>query len=204
MYTEAEKDKFFRRITEFHTKDAPGLEIGVEMVDCALDLLGKVHDKILAVVETSACLVDVVQIMVGCTTGNKYLQALTNLGRFAVTLYDRKDGRGVRVSVDLSKINKEKTPEIHNFFNRKRAIEVETNMELRKASGALIKKEFKTIGRELFRTEKVNVKTFGKPPILPAQVCNKCEESFLAKNKTDEMCEFCTGTAEYYIPIKDS
>ncbi|MBF0410813.1 MAG: formylmethanofuran dehydrogenase subunit E family protein [Candidatus Riflebacteria bacterium] len=198
MYSEIEKKKFADECARFHTKDAPGLVIGVEMIDFALDIFGKPEDKILAVVETAVCLPDVIQTMLGCTLGNRNIKVIPSLGRYAVTIYDRKNGRGVRVAIDLSKIDKDETPEIFKFFHRTRDPEVETNMEKRKISGSIILSEFYKVGRKILKTENVNVKIFGKPEIPRAATCQVCFESFLQKNADQEICLYCSKEEQYY------
>ncbi|MBP7411737.1 MAG: formylmethanofuran dehydrogenase subunit E family protein, partial [Methanoculleus sp.] len=52
----------FRRCIDFHTFAAPGLLVGVFMVDYALELLNPPRDeKIYAVCETTKCLPDPLQ-----------------------------------------------------------------------------------------------------------------------------------------------
>ncbi|MBF0544663.1 MAG: hypothetical protein HQM08_09525 [Candidatus Riflebacteria bacterium] len=197
MPKDIEIKKKIAEVHRFHTKEAPGLDIGVEMLELALENFGSVKEKFNAVVETPVCLPDVIQVLLGCTTGNRYLKVLP-LGRFAFTIFDRYDGRGIRVSIDLSKIDKNITPELFKFFHRTRGPEVEKSMELRKASGEKVIQEFALVGRKIFKLEKVTLKTFGKPDIPPAKICEQCNESFLANTKDCKICDFCSGESVYY------
>ena len=56
-----------------------------------------------AVAETAKCLPDAVQILTPCTLGNGWMRVL-NLGRYALSLYDKYTGEGVRVWVDLDRL----------------------------------------------------------------------------------------------------
>ena len=55
-----------------------------------------------AICETRNCLPDAVQILTPCTIGNGWLKVV-NVGRFALTLYDKFQGEGVRVFLDPAK-----------------------------------------------------------------------------------------------------
>lgn len=98
---------YFRRVIEFHTYPAPGLLIGVFMVDYALELLkARPGEKLYAVCETGKCLPDTLQVIAHCTVGNHRLRVFS-IGRFALTLNKPSDAEyveGVRVYVDRSKL----------------------------------------------------------------------------------------------------
>ena len=95
-------DEFIEAAGIFHGYAAPGLILGGFMVDAALKAL---PDDVLfdAISETSWCLPDAVQMLSPCSVGNGWLQIL-NLGLYAVSLYDKYTGHGVRIWVDLNKI----------------------------------------------------------------------------------------------------
>ncbi len=99
----------FTRCSSFHTVTAPGLFIGVFMVDYALELLGARHgEKLYAVAETYKCIPDPIQVMAGCTFGNHRLQVVP-IGKFALTMNrpSEKDAiEGVRVYVNAEKLKK--------------------------------------------------------------------------------------------------
>ncbi len=99
----------FRRCIEFHTYPAPGLLVGVYMVDYALELLKPPEGKkIYAVCETTKCLPDALQVMAHCTTGNHRLRVIP-IGKFAITLNGPADApyvNGVRVFVDGDKMQR--------------------------------------------------------------------------------------------------
>lgn len=56
-----------------------------------------------AVAETTHCLPDAIQLLTPCTTGNNWLKVV-NLGRYALCLYDKFKGNGVRIFVDPAKV----------------------------------------------------------------------------------------------------
>ncbi|MFZ2958672.1 MAG: formylmethanofuran dehydrogenase subunit E family protein [Candidatus Ozemobacteraceae bacterium] len=200
MLKQEEYDAIAERVFAFHTKRAPGIYIGIAMVDLAREVLGTIRGKMNVIVETQACLSDVVQIMTGCTTGNRYLRVLPELGRYALTLFDREDGRGVRVWADPAKIDPKRTPEMYDFFHRTRGAEVEAGGPPRELSCQRIIEEFRLVGREVFLTQKVWVTAHGKPPMLPASVCKSCGETFLQRTVDHQQCDFCSGEKAYFTP----
>ena len=84
--------EYSRIIESFHGNVAPGMLIGGIMVDAALERIKKetLHD---AVCETHSCLPDAIQLLTPCTVGNGWLH-IVDLGRFALTLYEKDSGRG--------------------------------------------------------------------------------------------------------------
>ena len=101
-----------RKIEEFHGGIAPGIVLGGLMIDLAQELIGEgVLYNVVA--ESRYCLPDAVQIFTPCTVGNNWL-AVKDYGRYAVTLYNIEDRVGVRVWVDMGKL--ERYPEIWNWF----------------------------------------------------------------------------------------
>ncbi len=198
MMTFEEMEKVAEELFIFHTKRAPGLVIAVAMVDLAREALGPVKDKLNAIAESQVCISDAIQVMTGCTIGNKYLRILKNIGRFALILFDRADGRGIRVSVDPSRIDPTVTPEIHKFFFRNRGPEVEAGGPAREESSRRIIREFRTIGPEMFVVRKVRIKEFGKPEMLPALRCPSCGETFLQRSQDHIECDFCSGKTAYF------
>ncbi|WP_319468636.1 FmdE family protein [uncultured Pseudodesulfovibrio sp.] len=88
--------------TLFHNYPAPGLMLGGYMVEAAKALMADdVLYEVLA--ETPWCLPDAAQMLTPCTIGNGWLKVV-NLGRYAVSLYDKYTGEGVRVSVCPKKL----------------------------------------------------------------------------------------------------
>ncbi len=193
-------NKEFMEIAEkvwaFHTKRAPGIPIATEMVLIAQRELGE--KKIAAIAETRACLPDPIQVLTGCTIANGGLKMYDEIGRYALTLYNRKSGKGVRVYVDMNKIDKDKMPETYKFFTRTRDPELRTNMELRKASGEKVVEEFLAANRDIFTFQHVTIKDPGKLPVPPVAICEKCKESFTVRQPDDKLCLVCSGELAYY------
>ncbi|MEW6711316.1 MAG: FmdE family protein [Candidatus Riflebacteria bacterium] len=191
------------KIYAFHTKRAPGIPIAAQMVLIAMEKLGKV--KLGAVAETQVCLSDAIQFLTGCTIGNKYLILLDKIGRYALTLYDRKNGQGYRVAVDLKKIDPATMPETHKFFLRQRDPITRDNEEARKASAKIIVEEFMAARRDIFSCQPVLMKNFAKPPVPAAAICESCKESFLQQATDQKKCLVCDDSEKYayYDPVEN-
>ena len=91
---------------------APGMVLGGFMVDLAYRNRpqGEFFD---AICETRACLPDAIQLLTPCTVGNGWLRII-DLGRFALSLFEKYTGNGVRVYVDGQKLDN--WPEVKTFF----------------------------------------------------------------------------------------
>ena len=77
---------YFIVSTEFHSYPAPGMLIGVFMVDLALEVLNVgPKDRLYAVSETKKCAPDPLQVILHCTIGNNRLRIIET-GRFAIAL----------------------------------------------------------------------------------------------------------------------
>lgn len=96
-------DEFVELATWFHNYPAPGLLLGGYMVEEAKRHIpeGTLFD---AVSETSWCLPDAVQLLTPCTIGNGWLR-VRNSGIYAVSLFDKFTGEGVRVRLDPAKLD---------------------------------------------------------------------------------------------------
>ena len=170
-------------IREFHGHVAPGLAIGTKMVALAMDRL---PDGILfdAVCETASCLPDAVQMLTPCTIGNGWMR-IRNLGRYAVTLYDKFKGDGVRVFIDPAKL--EKWPEFYAWFYKTK--------EKKEQDFDLLMAQIQDAGQGALGISAVQV----KPPYLVHRskgaiaTCPICREAYPAGHGS--ICRGCQGEA---------
>jgi formylmethanofuran dehydrogenase subunit E len=105
-------DQYIEKIKGFHGHLAPGMVIGGFMVDLACRNLPE-GDLFDAICETRSCLPDAIQILTPCTVGNGWLKII-NLGRYALSLFEKNTGKGVRVYVDAEKLLS--WPALNTFF----------------------------------------------------------------------------------------
>ncbi|MBI4871724.1 MAG: hypothetical protein HY814_09160 [Candidatus Riflebacteria bacterium] len=194
-------ENYLRRVSDFHGcfRQAPGLIIGCYMVEYAMELLGDIPGTLNAVTETRVCLSDCIQVMTGCTLGNKHLRLADHVGRFALTLYDRDSGQGVRVYLDVAKLDPEQCPELRRFHLRQRDPRVNDDMALRKRSGAQVLEEFRRLGRGAFSFQRVRVHYPRKDPMDPSVVCPQCGEPYLTAAPQPGPCPACSGQSYYSL-----
>ncbi len=178
-------DQYIDKVTEFHGNLAPGLLIGGFMVDAAVKEMTE-YEFFDAICESAACLPDAIQILTPCTVGNGWLK-IVDTGRFAITLYDKKSGNGVRVSMDASKLDR--YPEIKNWFMR-----LVSKHEQDK--DALIN-EIRVAGHEIFSIKPVTVSPAlrGKHAAPPIALCESCGEAYPQNGST--LCLACQGMDIY-------
>jgi formylmethanofuran dehydrogenase subunit E len=178
-------EEYLHLIKSFHGSLAPGLIVGGFIVDLALKHLpeGEFFD---ALCETPVCLPDAVQILTPCTIGNGWLTVI-DFGRFAVTMYEKQGGRGVRVYLDTQKL--ENWPEIRDWYlKRKKKQKQDTEALL----GRIKEAGHGLLGLQRVRVvpEKIRRKKMG-----PISLCPVCGEAYPARD--GERCRNCQGETPY-------
>ncbi len=178
-------------IRDFHGYPAPGLVLGVRMVSVAMERL---PENVLfeAISETHSCLPDAVQLLTLCTIGNSRLKVL-DLGRYAVALYDKTNGNGVRVSVDPKKLKN--WPELRAWlYKLKPKHEQNSSMlinEMRNAcTGILNVEAVQVTPRYLEKPSKGNIGT-----------CPVCGEAYPEIHGS--ICKACQGETPYRSSAND-
>jgi formylmethanofuran dehydrogenase subunit E len=96
-------DPDLRDAIQFHGHLCPGLALGYRVAKAALRELDseRPHDEeLVAVVENDSCATDAVQYITGCTFGKGNL-LFRDYGKHVYTFYNRRTGKGVRISEDF-------------------------------------------------------------------------------------------------------
>ena len=178
-------DDYLRMVESFHGHVAPGMVLGGFMVALALRHLpaGELLD---ALCETPKCLPDAIQLLTPCTVGNGWLRVV-NLGRFAMTLYEKRSGEGVRVSVDPSRM--EPWPEIRDWFLKLKPKEAQDRRllleQIREAGSGLC-----GVRPVRLLADFLTVRRRGS-----LAICPECRESYPADDGVT--CLGCQGGAPY-------
>jgi formylmethanofuran dehydrogenase subunit E len=178
-------EEFAELVRSFHGNAAPGVILGGFMVDALLQRLpeGRLYD---AICETARCLPDAVQLLTPCTAGNGWLKVV-NLGRFALALYDKSNGQGIRVFVESEKISG--WPEINDwYYKRKKKAEQDLERLL---------EEIKSAGAGICGFEKVQVKGrfLEKESRGGMATCPECGEGYPSRD--GPVCQACQGESPY-------
>ena len=188
-------DGYVDEVKKFHGHVAPGMVAGGFMVDLALSSLpeGGLFD---AVSETRACIPDAVQLLTPCTIGNGWLKIVPT-GRFALTLYDKHTGEGVRVAPN---------PEVLDQWPEFKAWLLKLVPKRDQDTRALLN-EIRQGGASLFTCEKValDASFLGgkKKSVSYIHLCSMCGEGFRAVEYS-EICPSCSGEVTLYTHAPDS
>jgi len=180
-----EFDDYLSLVKSFHGSVAPGLVVGGFMVDLALRRLpaGILFD---AICETRACLPDAVQLLTPCTIGNGWLKVI-KLSRFALNLYDKYQGEGVRVWVDPDKLAA--WPEFNSWFLKLKP--------KREQDSALLLAQIKAAGTQPLSCRPIKIRphflNLGRRGRIA--ICPLCREAYLAED--GGICRACQGEAPY-------
>lgn len=86
------------QVVAFHGHLCPGLAMGIQAAQLALDRIGPhaADEEVFAVTETDMCAVDAVQVLTGCTFGKGNL-VHQDWGKNAFTFFRRSDGKALRL-----------------------------------------------------------------------------------------------------------
>jgi len=182
-------EEYVEKVKAFHGYAAPGMILGGFMVDVALKHLPEntLYD---AICETPKCLPDAIQLLTPCTLGNGWLH-IVNLGKFALSLYEKRRGEGVRVLVSPSKL--EGFPVLWNWFMKKGPKE---ERDLGRLVEAICE-----VGPSVICHQRVQV----QEKFLKGRrhrgfaICPRCKESYPADD--GPVCLGCQGQAPYEEPL---
>lgn len=178
-------EEYLHLVKSFHGNLAPGLIIGGFMVDLAMKNLpeGEFFDTIC---ETPVCLPDAVQILTPCTIGNGWL-SIVPFGRFAVTLYEKHTGAGVRVYLDMEKLKN--WPEIRDWYLKKK--------EKNEQDKELLMAQIKEAGHGLLGIQRLQVEPekVRRKKMGPVDFCPVCGEAYPSRD--GDSCRNCQGETPY-------
>ena len=180
-------DEFLDAVESFHGYKAPGVVIGGIMVDFAMQKLPS-NTLFDAISETTYCLPDAIQMLTPCTTGNGWLKVF-NLGRYALSLYDKYNGIGFRVFVDSRKI--QLFSEIYTwFFKLKPKNEQDSK---------LLMQQIREAGSNICSVAPVTI----QPQYLKKRhkdqiaTCSLCGEAYPRNH--GRICRACQGQSPYLV-----
>ncbi len=176
----------FKTLAEnFHGYAAPGLLVGGYMVEMAK---ARLPEGVLfeAVVETRKCLPDAVQLLTLCSTGNNWMKVV-NLGRYAVSLFDKYTGEGVRVAVDPARLDP--FPEIRGWFLKEKSKSEQDEQKLLE--------EIEAAGDSIFSVRPVRIRDrfLGHEHMGRIAICPSCGEAYPLED--GPVCRGCQGEAPY-------
>jgi len=178
-------NEFVERVRVFHGYAAPGVLVGGFMVDLAYKHLPE-EGLFDVLCETPKCLPDAVQLLTPCTMGNGWLTIL-NTGRYALVIYDKSTGEGVRISMDAAKLDA--WPEIKGWFLK--LIPKPDQDEER------LREEIEAAGSSIFSIRRVRIADciFRKKRRGAIVICTRCSEAYPVDDGI--VCLHCQGEGLY-------
>ncbi len=178
-------ETFIEAVRGFHGHAAPGLVLGGRMVHLASSALpsGILYD---ALCETANCLPDAIQMLTPCTIGNGWLR-VEPLGRFALALFDKSTGRGLRVALDAGRLDA--WPAIKAWFFK---LKDKADQD----AGRLME-QIRLADDGILRLQPIQVRpdALGKRSLGPRRLCAECGESYPARH--GPTCRACQGHSPY-------
>ena len=165
-------------------------------------------EKIMAVVECNNCFADGIQGISGCTFGNNAM-IYKDLGKTAVTFYEREKDTGIRIIVNPPDEHAENDPvykEAMELFDRgvkrreKLTPEERDRMNMlwtEMSFGVLEKPE-----QKIFSVKTVTPDRIEYAPIFASETCRQCGEQAMETrmrmHEHEPVCIHCTGD-EYWM-----
>lgn len=178
-------EEYLKAVESFHGYTAPGLVMGGFMVDLAMSRMpgGILFD---AFSETRKCLPDAIQLLTPCTIGNGWLKII-NIGRFALSLYDKGSGEGIRVFVDIRKLSA--WPEIEEWLLK---LKPKKDQDTK-----LLLDQIRQAGSDIFGIQAVRIQNqfIGKRVRGTIGTCPLCGEPYPLNDGA--ICRGCLGESPY-------
>ena len=180
-------EEFKTLAAAFHGYSAPGLLLGGYMVAMAKRALPP-ETLFEAVVETKKCLPDAVQLLTLCSTGNNWMKVV-NLGKYALSLFDKRTGEGFRVHVAIGKLDA--FPEIKAWLLKQKA--------KRDQDTARLFREIESAGDSICAMAPVRMRaTFLRHAHMGnIGICPQCGEAYPSED--GPVCRGCQGEAPYTV-----
>lgn len=177
--------EYLERVRSFHGNTAPGVVLGGIMVNMARR---KLPENILfdAISETDKCLPDAIQLLTPCTIGNGWMRII-NIGRFALCLYNKTTGDGIRVTVDPVKIKV--FADLNNWFF---LLKPKKDQDKERILSGI-----EQFGKDILSASQVKVDIDSLPSKYEGKygICRRCEESYPINDLG--LCLVCQRKAYY-------
>lgn len=182
-------EEFKEIATKFHGYPAPGIMLGAYMVELAKEQVAPYlenHGLYNAISETGQCLPDAIQLLTPCTVGNGWL-TVCHTGRYALSLFNKYTGRGVRVYLDYEKL--EQYPAIREWLMKQKP--------KREQNSDALQEEIRQAKHSICSVQEITAlpEFYGKHNKGTVVRCALCHEPIPAKEGI--ICKACQGKSPY-------
>ena len=222
MIRSGDLEGLLRQAEAFHGHRCPFLALGVKAGQYALNYLqdhhhehehghshghGHVPEEVVAVVEGNNCFVDGIQVVTGCTLGNTGL-IFKDLGKAAVTVARKHDGKGVRLAVraDFREGMFARYPAAAPLFEKVMVEKQATSEERHRFQHlweAIARRELEGPPEEQFLVQTLTLQVPDTGRSMETVVCSRCREGLLAaKAKVQNgqnLCLACAGEGYHLL-----
>ncbi|MFZ5451180.1 MAG: FmdE family protein [Thermodesulfobacteriota bacterium] len=193
-----------------HGHLCPFVGLGVKAGQYAMTVLNRQNtgmEEVVAIVECNNCFTDGIQAVTGCTFGNNAL-IFRDLGKNAVTVARREDGKAVRLVVrpDYRDNLMAKYPAAEPLFQKIVAERQGTPEELHRFHhiwGAIARRELQTPLEEQFHIQEKTITMPEYARIVNSLICDSCGEQIMATKSVEgngrTLCRVCAGGRVYVL-----
>ncbi|MCS7143682.1 MAG: FmdE family protein [Archaeoglobaceae archaeon] len=181
---------------KLHSHLSPGLALGIRMAEIAYKNLGiKIRGKgLVSIAETSLCVPDALQVVVGTTIGNRNL-ILKDYGKLALSIVRLDSMEGYRVSLKKDAVNKSEL--MRKFLLREGKLDKDAENKLAM--------EFLSLEEHFFDVRKIKLLISVEKRKEGIAECEKCGElqpiSYTVEKGGKRICIACNGD-RYFDEIK--
>ena len=165
-----------RDAIQFHGHLCPGLALGYRVAKAALRELGAERpgdEELVAVVENDSCAADAVQFITGCTFGKGNL-VFHDYGKHVYSFFNRRTGKGVRISEDFRGFDDPRFPELKQREAAGEDVSRDRQAYMMEKAGEILQAEEKDL---------LTITPVGEQPPAKARIrnsvrCAECGEKF--------------------------
>jgi formylmethanofuran dehydrogenase subunit E len=165
-------------------------------------------EEVVAIVECNNCFTDGIQMVTGCTFGNNAL-IFKDLGKTAVTVARREDGKAVRLIVrpDYRPKMLARYPNAGPLFQKVVVERNGTPEEMHRFHhlfAAISRRELQTPLEDQFHLQSLTIDMPHYAPIFESLICSVCGEQAMASRVVEREGQiFCRACAGGKVPLLD-
>jgi len=167
-----------RDAIQFHGHLCPGLALGYRVAKAALRELQAERpqdEELVAVVENDSCAADAIQFITGCTFGKGNL-VFRDYGKHVYTFFNRRSGRGVRISEDYRGFDADQRyVEIRKRQEAGEEVTVERQAYMMEKAAAILGAD----EAEIMKIEAISSPSPAEARIRGSVRCSLCGEKFM-------------------------
>jgi formylmethanofuran dehydrogenase subunit E len=171
-------DPDLRDVVQFHGHLCPGLALGYRVAKAALRELNAERpqdEELAAVVENDSCAADAIQYITGATFGKGNL-VFRDYGKHVYTFFNRKTGKGVRISEDFRGFENDSR---YGELRRRQQAGEDVSQELEEIKMDKVAAILRTDDKDFLKIEPASLPLPSPARIRASVRCAMCGERFM-------------------------